>query len=635
MPIKNNDNMINIFSFFVFLVMVLFFSPVYFHKFAYHNDYRIWDSNNYQQFFRYPETVHLFAVGRPILAVLLNLQLMIIGNMKSLQMMHGIAVLLICTAASLYYLYLYKMFCINRFSAALLSVLTFTLPSMSINSFWVTNLTSEILPIFLILYAHYLVSRIDSYKRTKFTLIAVFFILFVCLLIYPPVTMFFVTLTFIKFLFGAKELIKNKLNVICYEVLMILLSCITYFLFFKCLYKPLLLKSHFSGFDFQYYFKFIELKYSEYKFSIFSDSAQKVKQLYDLITLVVSAWFPPLNRLLTGIFVTMLFILLIIATITNRYLIKLQAFKRAICGFFIAMMLIALTALPVLAGSGRFEISYRVIFPTMAIIPAVLVYTFDRYYYAQGNIFRRRVVLSVMLLFILCAVTLSFYRLMLVIKRASTEYSNVLNAVTHDVFYRSKEIRIPFTPPVHSKLESKFLDRDFGLISMGVTTAGIINAASQEIGRNLTDYKVITNVLGPRYDANISEGIIFKRYGEPRFIRRYNGISGKEKFGRWTDGENVSIEFMHVLPKIFTLKIYAGTFPQLINKSVKIMIGNTQLVVRFASQKESVYSFNVSTDGNAKSIIFKFPNIKSPKELGLSDDNRHLGLALSKIEFIY
>src|SRR5258708_40243867 len=113
----------------IFCLIVYAYFPVLSHSFGYFNDYDIWASIKTQSHFLiYPETAYIIAMGRPLLAIFLNLYLMHITSVASLHIAHLFSVLSIGIAAILYFLYLQKELNISRFSAVLLSVLTFTLP---------------------------------------------------------------------------------------------------------------------------------------------------------------------------------------------------------------------------------------------------------------------------------------------------------------------------------------------------------------------------------------------------------------------------------------------------------------------------------------------------------------------------
>ena len=142
--------------------------------------------------------------------------------------------------------------------------------------------------------------------------------------------------------------------------------------------------------------------------------------------------------------------------------------------------------------------------------------------------------------------------------------------------------------------------------------------------------------LGPRYKASLSEGIAFNRDGYPDFVASVRGISVPDKSGRWTDGPQTIIEFLKPLPKKFTLKISAGAVPYWQNKPIRITVGTTTFDAKFGKPGSwtapTDVALPVATDGTAKSVVFEFPDVKSPKELGLADEYRKIVLYLSSIK---
>jgi len=183
----------------------------------------------------------------------------------------------------------------------------------------------------------------------------------------------------------------------------------------------------------------------------------------------------------------------------------------------------------------------------------------------------------------------------------------------------------------------------FGSLILGVLTlalvAGCDNGAQQVATNKNQDNQSIpgqaqVDTLSPRYTSTLSSGIEFDRDGYPDFVSGVQGISRYETFGRWTDGTQAQIDFNKNLPKKFTLKIRAGTFAPWENKPIQMEIGATHLEAKFSSEKPTDFTIAVETDGNAKSIVFKFPGAQSPKELGFSDDARKLALSLIRIQII-
>jgi len=610
----------------LFCSIIIFYFPVLINNFAYHNDYRIFTYDVGDCCMGYPETKHLLAIGRPLLAILLNFHLSFVDSMLSVQLMHWITVAMIAAAASILFLYLDFSINISRLSAALLSFILFTLPSMAINSFWITNLCSEILPIFAVIFAHYLFSIRPENRITK---LIVFTTILVSLFVYPPSAMFFASLTFIKFLFGEADTKRINVRNIIMELIIVLIACLAYFLTFKYIIKPFLVHSAFGGFDFLKYFQFIDANYSIYNFSIFSKLEKKSEQLIDLFNLVFSLSFPYSNALIWKMpLLTILFAALVNAGTENVYMKAIRSEWRLALTLAISIFVICLTALPILVSSSEFETPFRAIFASSVIIPSVILYTFDRYLVVRQYDRIWTYKLIVLILVISPAIVASFWRVNLVVYRAASEYKHVLDAVKNDVFTNENTVRVASIPTVLPQEVSTYLSRDFNLIGMNVSLDGIVNAAANELSRDLKGYKIETNLLGPRYDAELSDGIVFSRDGEPRFIKSFSGISGREDFGRWTDGNEVVIEFMRPLPKMFTLKIKAGTSTSLVGVPFDIIIGESRIQGKFMSQEATETSVPFVTSGEANSIAFRFKNIKSSAELGLGSDTRRLGLAL-------
>lgn len=614
---------------FVFCAVMLFFMPIFGHQFGYINDYTIFEYHNNQCCFGFPETTQLFAIGRPLQAILLNIQLLFVSDIQSLQLMRLFFVFLIGIAATLFFLYIQSNLNIGQYSAALLALLTFTLPSMVINSFWVAQSIPGIVPLFFVLLAHVLLQKWHlNHHYNSLIIVGVFGLIFLSLVIYPPATFFFLTLTFIKFVFGTKDSTQAKLSDITAEVMILLVSCIGYFLSIKYVLKPILLMSNFGGMDFQSHYNNIDTAYSAYKFSLSFDLVSKITRIHDLFVMVFSAWFPPLPMSLI-IPVGLVFAsILTWASLRTPYLKHLKTPSKIVLGLALSVFIPCLAAIPVLVGQGDYPILYRVIFASMAAVPVVIVFAIDRTLVAGKSWIAFVPILVVSAGFILAAEITSYQRLVLMVSRLSAEYQHVLDTVSGENLADTREIRIP--PIVSPADSSGLLYRDFGYTAVNSITTGMVNAVARTTGQNIVGYRIAFDPLGPRYDADISEGITFNRDGYPSFVSSFKGISGKETFGRWTDSEEAIIEFAQPLPKKFTLKINAGASSAVVGKPVKLMVGEIQLEIVFSKEEATEVDIPVATNGKAKTIILKFPKTKSSMELGLGGDTRHLGLALIK-----
>jgi len=610
---------------------VFFYRPVFAPDFGYLNDYTAFMPLS----FGFPESAGVLYLGRPIQALLANIQFRFLGDMLSLQLMRIFIVLMIATAAILFFRFLENNVNIKKQVAALLSLLIFTLPSMAINSIHIAQSVPGLVPVFFVLLAHHLIKDIDSSEHNRVLIVSVvFLILFFSLLTYPPVTFFFLTLTFIKFIFGTKESSRAKFIDIFTEVLLLLAACVVYFLFIKYAYKPF-----FNG--------GVVEESTAYDFSLSVDILSKITQAKELFVFILSASFPPLqNYFLVTLGIAYVFVITW-ATVCTPYLKQLRKHTRVSLGFTLAIITPIILSAPIFVIQGDYPILYRVTFASMAAtLPVAIAFAIDRSIdLANRRIFATIGMLAVLSLFIIFEIIASHQRLVLQVERLVMEYQHVFKTLVCESFNDNKRIggkRIFRVPPFASPPDPlNYLYRDFGYTSVDSSPEAMVRAVIQSIdaknryrsgNNNMDGFHVIYDPLGPRYESNFNEGIIFNRDGYPSFVSGYKGISGNESWGRWTDSQEAVIEFISPLPRKFTLKIKAGASSAVVNNSVNIIIGNAQFNTKFVSQEPTEAELNVTTDGKAKSITIKFPMLKSPQELGLGADTRHLGLALIRLQ---
>lgn len=468
-------------SLITFLWVVFFFTPIFGHEFAYHNDYRIWEYNNHDCCTGYPESTHLIGVGRYIQAILLNIQLMTINSMFTLWLNQIFSVISIAILAVISFLFFRKALDITPTAASLLSILMVTLPSMTINSFWVTNYIPEIATLFIVFLAQALVL-----KGSRYYWIA-FIIILVALFNYPPAALFFVTITFIKFLYGPAKPHQAELINLGSELLLIILACLIFFLSVKFVIKPFLLAKDFNKWS--AYYGIINNNMLAYKFEIGLNFAGKWLQFKDYVRFVFSAWFPLLTWPILSFVIVCFFVSLVGSTLYNPYLKSLSIYKKIVIGTFFSVALMLFTALPVLAGPATYAVNYRVSFATMAIIPAMLVFLIDRLALrASANITVLPILISG-IIFIFFAECISLHRIILVVERSAYEYQKIKNTLSAKLTDQIKEIRIqlPITPDV----DGKFLYADFALNGTDVRIAGQVNVALSEVGKNPNNYSII------------------------------------------------------------------------------------------------------------------------------------------------
>ena len=138
---------------------------------------------------------------------------------------------------------------------------------------------------------------------------------------------------------------------------------------------------------------------------------------------------------------------------------------------------------------------------------------------------------------------------------------------------------------------------------------------------------------GSFYQATLAEGIDFRRGERPGFIKEVKGLSGTEFFGRWSDAKInkfVEVEFVKPLPTSFVLILRAQPFGRNVGVPVQIKIGDYSGAVVFLGGMEEKRIKVVMKTPCAKIQIFP-PFPESPASIGLSSDDRELGLGFERL----
>lgn len=108
---------------------------------------------------------------------------------------------------------------------------------------------------------------------------------------------------------------------------------------------------------------------------------------------------------------------------------------------------------------------------------------------------------------------------------------------------------------------------------------------------------------------------------------QYNitGLSGQEAWGRWSDAKEVRFEFSRPLPQNFDLCLTAAAFGSNIGKDFIINIGSQQVLFQLVADPVK-QCFRFSNNLNNSSFNIIVPEPVSPKELGMNDDPRKIGI---------
>lgn len=145
------------------------------------------------------------------------------------------------------------------------------------------------------------------------------------------------------------------------------------------------------------------------------------------------------------------------------------------------------------------------------------------------------------------------------------------------------------------------------------------------------------DLLGPRYEATLAEGIDFKKPGYPNFLAEVSGMSGYEEWGRWTDaaaGPVAKFRFKQALPRTFTLELSADAFGPNNGAPVKVRVGGVEKTFVISHKKEAdPYLLAFEIDGTADTLEITPPKPISPNEIDpKNSDRRKLGIAFISLK---
>lgn len=177
-------------------LLIIPFVPTFFMDFGIHNDYHI----NTHGILSYPETFHLFRIGRPLGALLLNLQFMCFRTIHHLA--YGRLLAALFQLPVLWSIYFTVRQHIQASTSTILAIaaLILLLPQSLIGVLWLTNFVPISISLFLVCAGYFLLdSKTLPLPSTRFVIGWV--IIFLTFFIYPPTSYFFLFFTATKVLF--------------------------------------------------------------------------------------------------------------------------------------------------------------------------------------------------------------------------------------------------------------------------------------------------------------------------------------------------------------------------------------------------------------------------------------------------
>lgn len=152
----------------------------------------------------------------------------------------------------------------------------------------------------------------------------------------------------------------------------------------------------------------------------------------------------------------------------------------------------------------------------------------------------------------------------------------------------------------------------------------------------LIDHYIVCDVHPALGDAPIlREPIAIDLQGQqplPDEVLGMVGLSHREPWGRWSDGDVLTVQFANCLPRgRFLVDVRGHAFGPNINKPVKLTVGKQHTWLTLGAETRDVRAFVDNTDTCLKSLSLYIPQKTSPLELGLSTDPRLLGIGLVQL----
>lgn len=136
---------------------------------------------------------------------------------------------------------------------------------------------------------------------------------------------------------------------------------------------------------------------------------------------------------------------------------------------------------------------------------------------------------------------------------------------------------------------------------------------------------------GPTDLATIPHTIDFKKAAWPGVVSKVEGLSGAEPWGTWSEGDKVVIEFTTPLPEKFTVHLTAIAFGPNAEKDFIMHVGDSSNTFKIAGQSEDK-AIEFTNPERSNVLTINVPSPISPKEIGMSEDGRKLGIGLVQLK---
>lgn len=126
------------------------------------------------------------------------------------------------------------------------------------------------------------------------------------------------------------------------------------------------------------------------------------------------------------------------------------------------------------------------------------------------------------------------------------------------------------------------------------------------------------------------------RFAQPEYewgMAAVQGLSGPEPWGRWSDQDQVVLEFAEALPPSFTLRLDAAAFGPNAGQEFVVRLGGQERRVRIPAEQTRIALAFEATPAQ-RTLTITVPQAVSPLALAQGSDARRLGIALYRMDII-
>jgi hypothetical protein len=312
-----------------------------FSPFGFHNDYRAFERTS---FFFHPETPHLLTIGRPLGAILLELQTMSITGMNGFLAYRVLSVLAVAGLSTALFEHVRKRFLISDSEAMAFVLAMALLPSMQISILWVSSSIPGIVSVVCAFVSYRALSQGKLWTAIGFAAGS--------LLIYHPGFLFFAVLALMELLLPRR--VNQPVAQTAWAIIFIVAACALYFLFTVFVWKGLLV-----SFGPHYFTEMYErLAITQYSLTLGWNLDLKYLQVLSALGMTGSLWLASSSA--AGAIVVVLAVLAVAVRVGWKYSARM-------------LVLLGLIMSPIFTAPISFEVPYRTIFPEGAalIVPCM------------------------------------------------------------------------------------------------------------------------------------------------------------------------------------------------------------------------------------------------------------------------